>query len=160
MASPNHRNPQASVLGCVLTRQEGRAAAPEERCWGCSSAGALPQRFLLFPPAQDHHSPAAAPSAPPGFKTNLDPPSQQKWGGHRGGEVSWCPWFHPNLCPAPHNPALQHEEPGFGALSLLKGFPSAPGHKGYLADSEQGQGKVSQALKKMKLSDLSTSPAP
>lgn len=43
-------------------------------------------------------------------------------------------------CPAPHQPTLQYKGAGFGAESLLKAFPSAPGQKGYLAGFATGTG--------------------
>lgn len=47
----------------------------------------------------------------------------------------------PVPCPAPHKPPLQYKGAVLGAENLPKGFPSAPGHKGCLADFATGARK-------------------
>lgn len=140
----------------------GRRGEQEVQRRGAGAAavlGLFPKDFCSLgghnqPPAQDHHSPAAAQSAPPGFKTtwthlpsrNGAPLGRSLLGSVVCGGLGFTPTPHV-LCPAPHKPTLQDKGP---ENPLLNGFPSAPGQKGYLADFAM-EGNISQALKKLRL---------
>lgn len=61
--------------------------------------------------------------------------------GKRRGGLGFTPTLHVP-CPAPDKPTLQYKGALPSAESLPKGFPSAPGQKGCLADFATGTGKA------------------
>lgn len=68
--------------------------------------------------------------------------------------------FTPTLrvpCPAPHKPTLQYKGPILGAGILLKGFPSAPGQEGYLAEFAMGTEKAFTSPEEVEVEHLMSS---